>query len=492
MPWIIAKKNEEWCVYKKGSDGKPTGKTKGCHPSKKKAEAQMAALHANVLESVELAHEDIHDRLRVALETRYAVDPSTMEGIWIKRTYPDKVVFEYMGKLWELPYTLDEQGVVILDAGEKEVLPSYIPVEEHVGMHTIAAIARPFSILESEGDEKILRFQGCVLVDEVLSQGGKGRYYSKEFNDRCMEATNLFMSAGGIVTVYSRHAKVAGETGTALYASGLPVGRVTKPLWRKGAEIFYEAMISPTAEGNDVMVLIRDRVLQDTSLRASKYSSRMRALEDATVVEEMVSAVIVGIDLCEQGGIEGAGIRRVLEEAPQWKVIEEDNLMDFTELTLEELVEHRQDLLDAHTTPLLEAKDGAIATLADANATLKTQLAAAAAPSPDVGRLAILEASNCGLSKIMADKLTAMGVGTIEAIAPVLESVRAASLQELVADATPAAVVVPGAPVVLESALGKSNLPNMDPSGAPPADPAITPEQARILELSQGRRNRRS
>ena len=294
------------------------------------------------------------------------------------------------------------------------------------------------------------------------------------------------MAAGGIVTIYSRHAQAVGETGTALYASGLPVGRVTKPLWRKGAEIFYEAMISDTAEGKDVKTLIRDKILVGTSLRASKYSSRMRALKDATVVEEMVSAVIVGIDLCDQAGIEGAGIRRVLEEVPQWKNLEEDDTMDFPELPLELLVEHRQDLLDAHTTPLLEAKVAEIATLADANAVLK----AAAEPQPDAARLAILEASCCGLSRIMAGKLTEKGVGTAETIAPVLESVRAASLQELVAD-TPA----PESPTpVLESALGATNLPGTDPSGAPPKpDPEVDAEQKRILELSQGsRRGRRS
>jgi len=454
---------------------------------------------SKVLESVQLAHEDIRDRLRVALETRYAIDPSSMEGIWIKKTYDDRVVFEMNGKYWELYYTLDESGEIVLDAGEKVVIDTFVPVvESHVGAQTIGSITRPFSILESEGEDKSLHFQGCVLVDEVLSQGGKGRYYSKEFNSRCMESTNLFMAAGGVVTVYSRHAKAAGETGTALYASGLPVGRITKPLWRKGAEILYEAMISDTTEGRDVITLIRDEVLQDTSLRASNYSSRMRAMEDAGMVEEMVSAVIVGIDLCDQGGIEGAGIRRVLEEEPQWIDTEEDNTMEFTDLTLESLVENRQDLLDAHTKPLLEAKVAEMATLADANAALKTQLAAAAAPSPDAGRLAILEASNCGLSKIMADKLSTMGVGTAETIAPVLESVRAASLQELVADVTPAAPVppvapvVPGVPVVLESALGKSNLPNMDPSGAPPAEQELSPDEQRILELAQGHHTRRS
>ena len=415
MPWMIVKKEDEWCVYKKDSDGKPTGKTKGCHPTKKKAEAQQRALYHFVHESV----------------------------------------------------------------------------EEHVGMRTIGAVARPLSIMESEGDEPSLTFQGCVLIDEVLSRAGQKRYYSMEFNDRCMEATNLYLAANGIITIYSSHGKVAGESGRALYPTGLPVGRVVKPLWRQGKEILYEAMISNTTEGSDVMTLIRDKVLQNTSLRASRYSSRMRALEDATLVEEMISAVIVGIDLCDQAGIDGAGIRRVLEEAPQWMNTEEDDPMDFTELTLEELVENRQDLLDTHTTPLLEAKDEEIATLADANAALKTQLAAAAAPSPDVGRLAILEASSCGLSKIMADKLTAMGVGTAEAIAPVLESVRAASLQELIADAPPAVPATPATPV-LESVVGVTNIPDTDASGAPPAEPQVDPEQTRILELAQGRRTRRT
>ena len=162
--------------------------------------------------------------------------------------------------------------------------------------------------------------------------------------------------------------------------------------------------------------------------------------------------------------------------------------MDFTELTLESLVEHRQDLLDAHTTPLLEAKIAEIATLADANAALKVKLAAAVVPQPDTARLAILEAASCGLSKIMADKLTAKGVGTAETIAPVLESIRAASLQELVAD-VPAQVIAPVRTPVLESALGATHLPGTDPSGALERQaPEVDAEQKRILELAQGSR----
>lgn len=454
-----------------------------------KAKKAVAALH----ESVTLSHEDLRDRLRTALEKRFAVDPSTMEGIWIKNTYsvPSEVVYEYAGRLWRIGYTLDERGDVVLAASEEEVLANYDPVEQHTGMHTIAELARPLTILESTADDPALRYEGCVLVDEVLSQGGKGRYYSREFNDRCMEATNLYLAAGGVITVYSRHGRAAGETGRAPYPTGLPVGRVSKPLWRKGAEVLYEAVISPTTEGQDVMVLIRDEVLRATSLRASGYSSRMRKLADTDrLVEEMVSAVIVGIDLCDRAGIEGAGIRRILEEAPQWRtetVEEEDDPMDFAELTLESLVEHRQDLLDAHTTPLLEARDAQIATLADANTALKEQLTAASAPAPDADRLAILEASSCGLSKIMAEKLTAKGVKTPAEIQLILEAVRAESLQELVADAPP---------TVVESAVGVTNLPDTTPGGLEPllepGSPEADPVKQRIVALSSGRGRRRS
>ena len=187
MPWMIAKKGEEYCVYKKGADGKPMGKTKGCHSSRKKAEGQMAALHANVLESVELAHGELRDRVRAALEIRYAIDPSTMEGLWVKEMYADRVIYEHSGKMWQLSFEVDERGDVHLAADEAVVLLKFVPItEEHVGVQSIAAVAQPFRILESEQDSDSLLFEGCVLIDEVLSQGGgpKGRYYSAEFNTR--------------------------------------------------------------------------------------------------------------------------------------------------------------------------------------------------------------------------------------------------------------------------------------------------------------------
>lgn len=55
MPWVIRKRDNEWCVYKRGPDGEPTGDTLGCHETRDEAEAQIRALHANVHEGRSVA-----------------------------------------------------------------------------------------------------------------------------------------------------------------------------------------------------------------------------------------------------------------------------------------------------------------------------------------------------------------------------------------------------------------------------------------------------
>lgn len=52
MPWVIRKRDNEWCVYKQGEDGEPSGDALGCHGSEAEAQKQMKALHANVAELV--------------------------------------------------------------------------------------------------------------------------------------------------------------------------------------------------------------------------------------------------------------------------------------------------------------------------------------------------------------------------------------------------------------------------------------------------------
>jgi len=59
LPYIISKKDKEYCVYKEGDDGKPMGKSHGCHPTHDKAMAQMRALYAAGGKSFEFFGEEI-------------------------------------------------------------------------------------------------------------------------------------------------------------------------------------------------------------------------------------------------------------------------------------------------------------------------------------------------------------------------------------------------------------------------------------------------
>lgn len=47
MPYVIRKNESQWCVYKEGADGEPTGESLGCHDSESGAQEQMRALYAN-------------------------------------------------------------------------------------------------------------------------------------------------------------------------------------------------------------------------------------------------------------------------------------------------------------------------------------------------------------------------------------------------------------------------------------------------------------
>lgn len=263
-----------------------------------------------------------------------------------------------------------------------------ISSEETSGMPLLAT-TQAFKVLEDgsapEGtppqDRPPLKFEGVALRDNVLSKNN--RYYSTAFNDRCMERTNDFMENGGTVTIYSRHGNAFGSFGS--LPTALPIGRVIPPLKRVGSDIAYIGSISATQEGLDVRRLMLDEVMLATSIRANQYKSVPRKLDNQDV-EDMTDAVLAGIDFTDDPGIVGAGVKRILEEAPAW---EED--MNWEEVTLEELLEHCGPLLQEHAATLVEAvqaqvtelqgvvedMEAAIAVLDEENATAEEKLATA-------------------------------------------------------------------------------------------------------------------
>lgn len=115
MPYMIEKKENEFCVYKKGSDDKPTGDSFGCHPTEKEAQDQIAALYASeksmsINEYVQVIRDKIRERL--------LPDKQEIVDIWVEEVYADYVITNENGEYYKLPYIIDENQEIVL--GEKQ------------------------------------------------------------------------------------------------------------------------------------------------------------------------------------------------------------------------------------------------------------------------------------------------------------------------------------------------------------------------------------
>jgi hypothetical protein len=267
-------------------------------------------------------------------------------------------------------------------------------------------------IITEETENGELHFEGVALVDNAMSQNR--RFYSATFNSRCMEETNRVIEEGGVVTIFSRHGRALGSFGS--LPTGLPVGKVPQ-LFREGNEIRYKGVIVPTTEGKDMMTLMKTGVMFGTSIRANKYESQPREFEGETV-EEMVSATLAGIDFTDDPGIKGAGVVRILEEAPKWE--QEEQEMNWEELKLEELLEHAKPLLDEYAATVAEAVgeqatalqgkvaelEEAVVKLTEEKVTLAEQATAATEQLAIVGlKLKVAEAAHVGMSKSIYEEL---------------------------------------------------------------------------------------
>ena len=206
-----------------------------------------------------------------------------------------------------------------------------------------------------------LTFEGVALVDHAVSQLGTGyeRYYSPEFNDFCMSKTNAYMESGHIATVYNSHGSALG--GFFTMSTEDPIGKLVEKLKRVGDEIHYKAHITPTDEGRNNIKLLYDGVRLETSVRIYEHVSESCELLDkegkgtGEFIYNMTDGYIGGIDFCDEAGIPGAGVKRILESKPAWVLKEVEEDMDWKDVTLEELKAQRPDLLQEYTAPLVEA-----------------------------------------------------------------------------------------------------------------------------------------
>lgn len=341
-----------------------------------------------------------------------------------------------------------------------------------------------------------LRFTGIAFIDHAVSQLGTGheRYYSPDFNDRCMENTNKFMELGHIVTMYNRHGS-AYDTMFSMSTKN-PIGRIESELRREGAHIEYDAFISPTEDGKEVIQLIFDKIMGESSVRMTEVSSVLQRLkiegseddeegEDYGYIEEMITARVSGIDMCDEAGITGAGIVRLLGEAltfAPYDEQEEDVEINWEELTTEELLENRKDLLDAHTASRLEALTKQFETLEAELATSKADLASAqaAAVAQPVRiaelelSLAIEQAAQGSVGKEIVKHLHEHGT-SLEDIPEAVIAVRDEAIARVLAEA----------PSGKTTAKGAANLPKSAGSGDDDGgDEQFSEAQKRMMQLS--------
>jgi len=244
-----------------------------------------------------------------------------------------------------------------------------------------------------------LYFEGVALVDNLLSHNGY--FYSAEFNDLCMANTNAWMDEGHPVTMYTRHSKATGDWMGA--GEDIPIGRVAEPLYREGNTIRYKGMIAATSTGRDMQTLVREGIVKPTSIRTYTFTAKPATMEGEEVMW-LTDGRVEGIDFCERPGIEGAGVKRIFEEAPPYAEPQgkEANIMDWDTLNYEEVVEHRRDLFERFTTEHI----GSLLSERDA---LKGQVEELANRPPAPADTSALEAEVASLKRDLAIERAAHG-----------------------------------------------------------------------------------
>ena len=289
-------------------------------------------------------------------------------------------------------------------------------------------------------------FEATALVDNQLSKNR--RFYSEDFNRRCTEKSNRRIEAGNVATIYSSHTNAFSGAGWLSSIEALPVGNVQQWMKVEGSAdkpgtLDLRGIILPTAEGRDVQLLVRAGTMPHMSIRGAmegwKTTPGYIGDEEVEIVED---GALEGIDFTIYPGVVGAGVNRILESAPtREKQMKVEDIMDWSKVTKEELVQSRPDLVTAlqsglvpnDVVSLLEAKVNDLSAIIEENKkgpaqealdVLQQQVASLTLENQ------VMDASMIGISRSIADKLRAT-VKTAEEIPAALPAIRAEAIAQM-------------------------------------------------------------
>lgn len=110
MPYLIRKRNGEFCVFKKGTNGEPEGKSLGCHATRAEASAQLRALYVNTKEASEADLPESVERSPEPSPELYEKYYRLISGTRADLSYYFPEIFRRPPVRILLPGTLDEFG----------------------------------------------------------------------------------------------------------------------------------------------------------------------------------------------------------------------------------------------------------------------------------------------------------------------------------------------------------------------------------------------
>jgi hypothetical protein len=126
MPWKVFSEDGQFCVYKIDGNGNKTGKSKGCHPKKEKADSQVKALYANVKEAsmqaqvmISLETPSLSEKLDAVISAFHRSGDPNPTDCYVKEVYDDYLLVTDGGTIYKVGYSIDESMNVTIDPPEE-------------------------------------------------------------------------------------------------------------------------------------------------------------------------------------------------------------------------------------------------------------------------------------------------------------------------------------------------------------------------------------
>jgi hypothetical protein len=205
-----------------------------------------------------------------------------------------------------------------------------------------------FDIIQEALENKAFKFKGIAMIKDSVS--GNGRRYGGELVENTVTAIKTILESAGSYPL----SVMADHPGMVSNKTLTTVGKITD-IYMEGNNAIIEAEIANTSIGKDVQELIRGKFVEGLSIRASK--AKMKKVNiDGQIVNDVLEMELMGVDLVTNPGVKGARVLDILESTEHSGVfisIEEEEIvnteedkMDYSKITLEELKQHRADLVN--------------------------------------------------------------------------------------------------------------------------------------------------